>query len=78
MRAGDIIVCNHSSYIDILYLAFKFSPIFAFGPSNWPKTVPVKGSMVAVKSNVITALLEVFRDPERLPEQVLSSFVFIP
>lgn len=31
IRAGDLIVCNHASYLDILYLAFRFSPVFA-----WP------------------------------------------
>jgi len=71
VQPGDIIVCNHSSYIDILYLAFKFSPIFAFGPNNWPKTVPMKGAIVSVKLTVISALLEVFRDPERLPEHCM-------
>ncbi|RKO91943.1 hypothetical protein BDK51DRAFT_23060, partial [Blyttiomyces helicus] len=28
VRSGDIIVANHASYIDILYLAFRFSPTF--------------------------------------------------
>jgi len=28
IKGGDLIICNHTSYIDVLYLAFRFSPIF--------------------------------------------------
>ncbi|KAK5582671.1 hypothetical protein RB653_004256 [Dictyostelium firmibasis] len=30
----DIIVCNHSSYVDIIYLCYKFSPTFAIPPND--------------------------------------------
>ena len=28
IRRGDVLLCNHSSYVDILYLYFRFSPVF--------------------------------------------------
>ncbi|EAL67787.1 hypothetical protein DDB_G0279277 [Dictyostelium discoideum AX4] len=30
----DIIICNHSSYVDIIYLCYKFSPTFAIPPND--------------------------------------------
>ncbi|KDO16113.1 hypothetical protein SPRG_18350 [Saprolegnia parasitica CBS 223.65] len=30
VAAGDLVVCNHSSVFDVLYLAFRYSPTFVF------------------------------------------------
>ncbi|KAF8980983.1 hypothetical protein BGZ46_003403 [Entomortierella lignicola] len=36
---GDLIVCNWSSYIDILYLAFRYDPVFT---QIYPETLTVR------------------------------------
>jgi len=69
-NSGDVIVCNHTSYIDILYLSFKCSPIFAFGPNTYTKSVPIQG-IVNIRTNIISALLESINDPIRQPEQCI-------
>lgn len=33
---GDIIVCNHASFVDILYFAFRYGAVFAFPARHWP------------------------------------------
>lgn len=29
VQAGDVIVCNWTSYADVMYLAYAFGPVFA-------------------------------------------------
>eukprot|EP01112_Ceratiomyxa_fruticulosa_P012551 TRINITY_DN3480_c0_g1_i1.p1 TRINITY_DN3480_c0_g1~~TRINITY_DN3480_c0_g1_i1.p1 ORF type:complete len:352 (-),score=66.81 TRINITY_DN3480_c0_g1_i1:290-1345(-) len=42
VKSGDIIIANHTSYVDILYLSFRFSPVFTATPNSWPD-LPPKG-----------------------------------
>ncbi|OQR93195.1 hypothetical protein ACHHYP_02803 [Achlya hypogyna] len=30
VKAGDVVICNHSSVFDVLYMAYRYSPTFAF------------------------------------------------
>jgi hypothetical protein len=45
--SGTIIVSTLTSYLDILYLAFRFSPVFAF-PVHDPKGAGATGRVVAM------------------------------
>jgi len=65
-KPGDIIICNRTSYVEILYLAFRFSPIFATVPNQW-KDQPPKG--VAIAQNILSALWDSIMDPKHKPEQ---------
>lgn len=29
LNSGDVIIANHISYVELLYLAFRYSPVFA-------------------------------------------------
>jgi len=61
IKAGDIIIANHCSYVEILYLAFRFSPAFTSIPINWkgyPKDVPF------IVRNTFQAIMNVFGEPK--------------
>jgi len=45
--SGAVIVSTLTSYVDILYLAFRFSPVFAF-PVHDPKGASATGKVVAM------------------------------
>eukprot|EP01129_Flabellula_baltica_P016770 TRINITY_DN9099_c0_g1_i1.p1 TRINITY_DN9099_c0_g1~~TRINITY_DN9099_c0_g1_i1.p1 ORF type:complete len:331 (-),score=75.77 TRINITY_DN9099_c0_g1_i1:12-1004(-) len=40
IRVGDLIVANHCSYVDLLYLQYRFSPIFTIAPNQFDSSVP--------------------------------------
>jgi hypothetical protein len=60
IKPGDIIISNHLSFIEILYLSFRFSPIFSAVPNIW-KDSPPEG--IAKKRNFLEALLDSITDP---------------
>ncbi|CAG8570638.1 8678_t:CDS:10 [Diversispora eburnea] len=41
IKSGDIIVCNYTSYVDLLYLAFRFDPVFTQIYSQTNKLRPI-------------------------------------
>ncbi len=51
VAAGEVIVCNHVSYVDIVYLASRFSPMFATIPTNLVTTCRTRND--AVRQRVI-------------------------
>jgi len=66
ISGGDLILSNHTSYVDILYLCFRFSPIFAVPPNTW-KDEPPKGIVVPL-SNIFSALWFSIAEPEYTSE----------
>jgi len=61
VKAGDVIICNHSSYIDVFFLAFRFSPVFTVVPNTWTDQPP-KG-VVAKTRNLFGALWDAIVEP---------------
>ena len=53
--AGDIIITNHTSYIDVLYFTFKYNPVFATVPTEWDANTKVR--VVTVASSKPSRLL---------------------
>ncbi|KAJ1998394.1 Vacuolar protein sorting protein vps66, partial [Coemansia thaxteri] len=49
VKSGDIIVANHVSYVDILYLVAKYSPVFVAldNASTYAKPISVWAALVA-------------------------------
>lgn len=47
--SGTVIISTLTSYLDILYLAFRFSPVFAF-PVHDPKGATATGRVVAMST----------------------------
>eukprot|EP01111_Echinosteliopsis_oligospora_P009874 TRINITY_DN2977_c0_g2_i1.p1 TRINITY_DN2977_c0_g2~~TRINITY_DN2977_c0_g2_i1.p1 ORF type:complete len:339 (+),score=51.14 TRINITY_DN2977_c0_g2_i1:64-1080(+) len=35
IKSGDIMITNHTSYVELLYLTFRFSPVFTAVPNMW-------------------------------------------
>ncbi len=60
IRSGDILVCNHTSFIDVLFLAYRFGPDFG-------ATSALKESGDKVKkTGLLWALYRSFSDPTAL------------
>jgi len=56
IKSGDVIIANLTSYIDVLYLTFRFSPTFAITPNTWdspPKGKVIKLSLLGMLNNII-------------------------
>jgi len=45
IKSGDVIIANFTSYVDILYLTFRFAPQFAIVPNTW-SGAPPKGKVI--------------------------------
>eukprot|EP01130_Rhizamoeba_saxonica_P007854 TRINITY_DN3176_c1_g2_i1.p1 TRINITY_DN3176_c1_g2~~TRINITY_DN3176_c1_g2_i1.p1 ORF type:complete len:238 (+),score=37.79 TRINITY_DN3176_c1_g2_i1:30-743(+) len=60
----DVIVCNHSSYVELFYLAFRFSPIFTAVPNNWDEDNEDPPMNLALKRNLFGALLDIINNRE--------------
>jgi len=72
IKAGDIIIANHCSYVEILYLAFRYSPVFTSIPVNWkgyPKDVPF------IVRSTIQAMMDVFNEPKEAQNAINLSQV---
>jgi len=63
---GHIIVANHCSYVDLIYLLYKFSPQFTAAPNTWIGDVP-KGKVLPV--SFYRALMNTIYQPEYKAEQ---------
>lgn len=44
--SGHVVVCNHSSYIDILYLQYRFAPVFLSTQTSWDDESDVKDRVI--------------------------------
>lgn len=45
---GDVVVCNHASFVDLLYFAFRYGASFAFPARHWPAgSAPPTGVVLA-------------------------------
>lgn len=73
---GDVILANHTSYIDVIYLAFRFdlqtqkqirlilvrfAPVFTALPNTWDDSVP---EGVAIQRSFFGALIDAITEPE--------------
>jgi 1-acyl-sn-glycerol-3-phosphate acyltransferase len=47
---GDVIVCNHASFVDVLYFAFRFGASFAFPARHWAADARPPASVVLASS----------------------------
>jgi len=56
--AGDIIISNHTSYVEILYLMFRFSPIFTYFISK-DKSEQVQFIVVNSFSKILEIMFDV-------------------
>jgi len=65
---GHVIVANHSSYIDVLYLAYQFSPVFTAAPNDWKDEDPVPTG-VAQQQTLFQAIIETIVQPKRTAAQ---------
>jgi len=45
-KSGHVIVANHSSYVEIIYLLYKFSPQFTIAPNSWTGDKPPEGKVI--------------------------------
>ncbi|KDE08260.1 hypothetical protein MVLG_01526 [Microbotryum lychnidis-dioicae p1A1 Lamole] len=67
-RAGDLIVANSSSYIDVLYLAFRYNPYFLLPCSSLGSKASSSSPSLITSYRVVsltTALLSSGKLPER-------------
>ena len=58
VQPGQFLLSNYQSYTDILYYAFRFSPLFAFPPSKWSQTEcpPVCGLILQFSSAMLSRI----------------------
>jgi len=68
---GHVLIANHCSYIDILYLAYQFSPVFTAAPNDWPAGKVVNPG-VATKQSLIQALRDTINQPRRATQHCSS------
>lgn len=68
-RRGDVIVCNHCSPLDLLYLTRYFSPVFAVPTFQLPTSAssPAAQSPVVVPLSLMAALRRVSCAPAPIP-----------
>ncbi|GAM22349.1 hypothetical protein SAMD00019534_055240, partial [Acytostelium subglobosum LB1] len=65
IRLNDIIVCNHTSYIDIIYLTYRYSPIFCIPPND--KQSAIEGRLIPL--SIAGALSNAIFSPMQLSGQ---------
>eukprot|EP01126_Amoeba_proteus_P054998 TRINITY_DN6797_c0_g1_i7.p1 TRINITY_DN6797_c0_g1~~TRINITY_DN6797_c0_g1_i7.p1 ORF type:complete len:331 (-),score=46.29 TRINITY_DN6797_c0_g1_i7:167-1159(-) len=61
---SHVIVSNHNSYVDVLYLAYMFSPTFTATANYW-QNGELRQEGVAVKQTLFQAIWEVVLQPKR-------------
>jgi len=60
-KSGDLIVANHTSYVELIYLLFKFSPQFTSAPNTWSGDNVPEGIVIPV--SFFRALLDTIYQP---------------
>eukprot|EP01135_Chromosphaera_perkinsii_P009396 Nk52_evm72s1737 gene=Nk52_evmTU72s1737 len=85
LRSGDIIICNHTSYVDILYLGFRYTPVFVYTPNKWDENSAEFASSEAADANKegdngsvvvgvkLLSLLQALKHTVQCPEYSLNS-----
>ncbi|KAF0717336.1 Aste57867_2367 [Aphanomyces stellatus] len=71
IKTGDVIVCNHTSVFDILYLAYRYSPTFAF-PSDSSKGLVQTFGLFQALMQALSPPLSTLSNPLKL-QQVLAN-----
>lgn len=64
---GHLILSNHSSYVDVIYLQYRFSPVFLATPTAWED---VKVTDKVIVRDFFGALFDVGYNPSYTPSQV--------
>jgi len=69
-KSGDIIICNKTSYVEILYLAFRFSPTFTVIPTDYEDSKFIPGKLIP--RNLFQALYDCIYDPPYSIKQAIK------
>lgn len=64
VKNGDLIISNHVSYIDLLFLLYEYSPVFIYAPNYWVEDQCPKESNVQ-RLSFFSALSDVIKQPKR-------------
>ncbi|KAF2075825.1 hypothetical protein CYY_002859 [Polysphondylium violaceum] len=73
-KMNDVIICNHSSYVDIIYLAYRFSPTFAVPPNDRD---PTTFSARLIPLNIAQALKNAIFSPLHLNQDSVDTKILM-
>lgn len=70
--SGDVILLNHVSYVDVIWLAYRYAPVFTSVPNAW-KGEEGEDEGLLIRRSLIGALFDVFTHKQHGVEEAIPT-----